>query len=83
MENYTRKLAAIMFTDIVGYSQIMSENESHGLELLKKHDEILVKIIEEYEGKIMKKMGDAIFADFASSVNAVKCAIAIQTALKN
>ena len=46
MSNDTRKLAAIMFTDIVGYSRIMSIDEKHGMDLLDTHDAILTPIIE-------------------------------------
>jgi len=82
MSEKTRKLAAIMFTDIVGYSRIMSADERHGLKLLNQHDAILMPIIEKRNGKVLKKMGDAVFAEFNSSVNAVECAIEIQTVLK-
>ena len=78
-----RKLAAIMFTDIVGYSNIMSLDEKKGIKILERHDEIIHPVIEKNSGKILKRMGDAIFAEFASSVNAVRCAIDIQTALKD
>jgi len=78
-----RKLAAIMFTDIVGYSHIMSLDEKKGIAILEKHDEIIHPVIEKNSGKILKRMGDAIFAEFASSVDAVQGAIEIQTALKD
>lgn len=82
MSNDTRKLAAIMFTDIVGYSRIMSIDEQHGMDLLDTHDSILTPIIEKKNGKILKKIGDAFFIEFKSAVEAVECAIEIQTALK-
>ncbi|MBL7047753.1 MAG: adenylate/guanylate cyclase domain-containing protein [Candidatus Marinimicrobia bacterium] len=69
-----RKLAAIMFTDIVGYSRIMSLDESKAFKLLDQHDKILHAIIDEHQGKVLKKMGDAFFIEFASSVSAVNCA---------
>ena len=77
-----RKLTAIMFTDIVGYSRIMSNNEERCLELLTEHDNILLPVINQFHGKILKRMGDALFVDFSSSVNSVECAIALQTKLK-
>lgn len=83
MPGPTRKLAAIMFTDIVGYSRIMSLDERKGLDLLNQHDSILQQAIEKNDGKILKKMGDAVFSEFNSSVSAVNCAIDIQTTLKN
>ena len=76
-----RKLAAILFTDIVGFSMRMGEDEKTGLQLLEKHDEILTPIIEGHQGTILKRMGDAIFAEFFSAVRAVECAVEIQQAL--
>ncbi|MBI90098.1 MAG: hypothetical protein CMG60_08440 [Candidatus Marinimicrobia bacterium] len=77
-----RKLTAIMFTDIVGYSRIMSTNERRGLELLDRQDELILPLIENFNGKILKRMGDAFFVDFSSSINAVECAVEIQKVLK-
>ena len=77
-----RKLAAIMFTDIVGYSRVMSLDESKAFALLDQHDQILHAIIDENQGKVLKKMGDAFFVEFASSVNAVNCATKIQESLR-
>ena len=77
-----RKLTAIMFTDIVGYSQIMSTDEKRGLELLDSQSKLVLPIIQNFDGKILKKMGDAFFVDFSSSINAIECAVEIQKALK-
>ncbi|NQU06865.1 MAG: adenylate/guanylate cyclase domain-containing protein [Calditrichaeota bacterium] len=78
----TRKLAAIMFTDIVGYSHTMSLDETRGLALLEAHNDILTRRIAEFDGKVLKKMGDAVFAEFPTAIDAVNCAIEIQTELK-
>ena len=64
-----RKLTAIMFTDIVGYSKIMSTNEKIGLELLDSQSKLVLPIIKNFNGKVLKKMGDAFFVDFSSSIN--------------
>ncbi|MEP0822259.1 MAG: tetratricopeptide repeat protein [Ignavibacterium sp.] len=77
-ERGTRKLAAIMFTDIKSFSKKMSENEELAMQLLRIHDDTLKAIIEKYEGKIIKAIGDAFMVDFSSAVNAVKCAIESQ-----
>ena len=77
-----RKLTAIMFTDIVGYSKIMSTNEERGLELLDYQNELVLPIVQNFNGKILKRMGDAFFVDFSSSINAIECAVEIQKALK-
>lgn len=76
----TRKLAAIMFTDIKSFSKKMSENEELAMQLLRIHDDTLKAIIEKYEGKIVKAIGDAFMVDFSSAVNAVKCATESQEA---
>ncbi|MBI2618943.1 MAG: hypothetical protein HYW57_02575 [Ignavibacteriales bacterium] len=77
-ERGTRKLAAIMFTDIKSFSKKMSENEELAMQLLRVHDDTLKAVIEKHEGKIIKAIGDAFMVDFSSAVNAVKCAIEAQ-----
>jgi class 3 adenylate cyclase/TolB-like protein/Flp pilus assembly protein TadD len=74
----TRKLAAVMFTDIKGFSKKMSENESAAFELLKTHDALMRVIAAKYDGKIVKSIGDSFMVDFSSAVNAVKAAIDAQ-----
>jgi len=53
-----RKLAAIMFTDIAGYTEQMSKNEDKAFALIQKKRELLLPLIEQYEGKLIKEMGD-------------------------
>ncbi len=77
-ERGTRKLAAIMFTDIKSFSKKMAESEDLAMQLLRVHDDTLKASIEKYEGKIIKAIGDAFMVDFSSAVNAVKCAIEAQ-----
>ena len=77
----TRRLAAIMFTDIVGYSRMMGEDEGRALRLLDRHDAILTSQVGAFGGQVLKRMGDSIFASFDSATNAVRCAIAIQQEL--
>ena len=74
-----RRLAAIMAADIVGYSRLMSEDESATLAALKRHrEEVMEPRITEHRGRIVKLMGDGLLAEFASVVDAVECALAIQ-----
>ncbi len=73
-----RQLAAIMFTDIVGYTTLMGRNEEKGLALLRKNREIHKPLIEKYNGKWIKEMGDGVLAKFDSAYNATLCAIEIQ-----
>src|SRR5499426_2360176 len=70
----TRRLAAIMFTDIVGFSRQMGSNEARTLRLLEVHNQILQQAIAEHHGTVIKTVGDAFLVDFPSVVNAVQCA---------
>ncbi len=77
-ENVQRKLSAIMFTDIVGYSKMMGEDEAGSLDFLRFHNALLQGEIEKNGGRVIKTVGDAFLADFNSAVNAVRCAVSIQ-----
>ena len=76
-----RKLAAIMFADIVSYSRLMGTNEGETLKLLRDFENISAEIVKEYEGVIIKKNGDEIFCEFTSSKNAVDGALKLQKEL--
>ena len=77
-----RKLAAIMFTDMVGFSRLMHQDEDRTLQLLEEHNRIIGESVANHQGRLLKTMGDAVFADFPSATSAVKCAIEIQTRLR-
>ncbi len=79
----TRQLAAIMFTDIVGYTALMGNNEQKAFALLYKNREIQKPIIEEFGGRWIKELGDGIMASFPAVSNAVYAAIKIQEACYN
>ena len=74
----TRKLAAIMFTDIRDFSKKMGVDEIAAMELLKVHDSLIREVVSKYGGTIIKSLGDSFMVDFTSAVNAVKCAIEAQ-----
>ena len=77
-----RRLAAILAADVVGYSRLMGEDEVATLTALKSHREQLFDPkIAEHNGRIVKLMGDGTLVEFASVVDAVECAVAIQSAL--
>src|SRR5687768_3221070 len=74
-----RRLAAILAADVVGYSSLMERDETGTLERLKAHrKELIEPLIAEYRGRIVKLMGDGALCEFASVVDAVACAVAIQ-----
>src|SRR6266571_2255016 len=74
----TRKLAAIMFTDIVGFSRQMGADEARTLRLLAVHNQLIQQAVAERHGHIIKTIGDAFLVDFPSVVHAVQCAQQIQ-----
>ena len=79
-EHSIRRLAAIPFADVVGYSQLMSEDEEGTLAALNRHREaVFDPAVSRHNGRIVKLMGDGTLVEFSSVVDAVECAIAIQS----
>ena len=76
----SRQLAAIMFTDIVGYTALMGDDEQKAFELLGKNRQLQKPLIEKYGGKWIKELGDGILASFPTVTDAVMCAGEIQKA---
>jgi len=76
--NLERKLAAIMFTDIAGYTQSMSKSESKTLDLLDKKRSILNPLLKQHKGTFVKEIGDGTLTYFDSAINAASCAVKLQ-----
>src|SRR5439155_4082361 len=75
----TRRLAAILAADVVGYSRLMGADEEGTLERLKAlRRQLIDQKIEEHQGRVVKTIGDGLLVEFASVVNAVRCAVEVQ-----
>jgi len=77
------KLAAIVFTDIVGYTRRMSADEEGTMKLLSRQREIIFPMVKEYGGKVIKEIGDGLMIMFTSANRAVRFAMAVQEKLKD
>ena len=74
----TRKLAAILFADVVGYSRLMGEDEAGTARAVRQHREAARPIVASHGGRIVRTIGDGLLLEFPSVVAAVECAIVIQ-----
>ena len=78
-ESQSRRLAAILAADIAGYSALMGADEARTVRDLKGHQAAVLPMISQFDGRIIDTAGDGILAEFPSVVNAVRCAVAIQS----
>jgi class 3 adenylate cyclase len=76
-----RKLAAIFAADVEGYSRLMGQDEVGTLRTLNRYRAIIDPLIASHRGRIFNTAGDSLVADFASAVDAVECAVAVQEAI--
>ena len=77
-----RRLVAILAADAVGYSKLMAKDEEGTMRILAAHRAMIDGIIELQEGRIVNTAGDSVIAEFDSPVQAVRCAVEIQDALR-
>src|SRR5580704_9403739 len=77
-----RKLATILSADVAEFSRLMGEDEEQTLRIFRGHKEVFESLVSMHRGRIFNTAGDAILAEFASAVEAVRCATDIQSALR-
>ena len=82
MENSNRQLAAILFTDIVGYTAMMQKNEQDALAVTRHYIATLKRSAETFHGKILNDYGDGSLCSFPSATEAVKAAVYMQQQLQ-
>jgi len=73
-----RKLAAIMFTDIAGFTESMSYDEQQAMNAVKKKRSIIQPLIKEHTGVFVKEIGDGTLSYFGSAIDASTCAVKLQ-----
>ena len=78
-----RRMAAILAADVVGYSRLMGKDEEATLATLKAHRKVIDDLITRHQGRVFGSAGDSVIAEFASPVDAVRCATEIQLAIDN
>ena len=81
MASRTRKLAAVMFSDIVGYTALMARDEERGLRVRDQHRRLLADRVSAHGGARIDETGDETLSTFDSALDAVACALDIQAAL--
>jgi class 3 adenylate cyclase len=81
-EGAARRLAAIMFTDIVGYTALMAESEERAMGARARHRELVRPLVERHGGQWIEETGDESLSCFPSALDAVTCALAVQDGLR-
>jgi adenylate cyclase len=81
-KGFKRKLTAILSADAVEYSRLMGEDEEATVRTLTAYREVLTTLIHQHNGKVLDSPGDNLLAEFASVVDAVQCAVAVQKEIK-
>ena len=77
-EGFKRKLTAVLSADAVGYSRLMAEDEAATVKTIASYREIMSTLVKQHRGRVVDSPGDNILAEFASVVDAVQCAVAVQ-----
>ncbi|MGO9137865.1 MAG: adenylate/guanylate cyclase domain-containing protein [Syntrophales bacterium] len=77
-----RKLTAILYADVKGYSRLMGEDEEETVRTLNAYKDVMTGLIQRHSGRLVDAPGDNVLGEFASVVDAVECAVEIQKELK-
>jgi adenylate cyclase len=77
-EGFKRKLTAILSADVKGYSRLMGEDEAATVRTITTYREVMAALIQQHRGRVLDSPGDNLLAEFASVVDAVQCAVAVQ-----
>ena len=77
----TRKLAAILSADVAGYSRLMGEDEEATICTVTAYRDVMAALVQQHRGRVVDAPGDNLLAEFASVLEAVQCAVAIQREL--
>ena len=79
---FHRKLAAILSADVAGYSRLMQDDEAATVRTLEAYKQVFSDLIKQHRGRVVDSPGDNLLAEFASVVDAVQCAVAVQKELQ-
>jgi adenylate cyclase len=77
-EDFKRKITAILSADVAGYSRLMGEDEAATVRTLETYKGVISDLIQQHRGRVVDAPGDNLLAEFASVVDAVQCAVAVQ-----
>jgi adenylate cyclase len=77
-QGFKRKLTAILSADAVGYSRLMGDNEAATVRTMETYRRVISNLIQQHRGRVVDSPGDNLLAEFASVVDAVQCAVAVQ-----
>ena len=81
LQGVKRRLAAILSADVAGYSRLMGEDEEATLRSLSAYQRVIDGLIAKHRGRVFSSAGDSVVAEFASAVDAVRCAVEVQQEL--
>src|SRR5512137_2139549 len=77
-QDFKRKLTAVFSADVAGYSRLMGEDEAATVKTLEAYKQVMFSLIRQHRGRVIDSPGDNLLAEFASVVDAVQCAVAVQ-----